>query len=331
MSEEQRPGRRGALPAEDILTAAVALVDTEGISQLTMRRLGAAICVKVMTLYRYFPSRRALLDALVESVVGGVATDPAMQLLPDDDWRDYLDRLAHGIRRSALTHPRVFPLVATHPPEAPWIRPPIRSLRWVESFLSGMHDHHFPPPAAVTVYKQFSTFLLGHLLLEVSALGLDHPDTAVAPPPPPDRNKRIAEQTLQDDAAPADTVMDADQTPSAVEIMDAATTRADVAANEPALQAADRAAAATAALDADGPVEAVLVDADIPVDAAVVSTATINLEDSRTSLCWPACSPRTPPESTSSGALTTYWMTSPAIADPDRSDPTSESRSLLTK
>ncbi|MGI8416452.1 MAG: TetR/AcrR family transcriptional regulator [Nakamurella sp.] len=280
MSQKRRAGRRPTLRAEDILAAAVALVDTEGISQLTMRRLGAAIGVEAMTLYRYFPSRRNLLDALVESVVGEVATDPRLQMLPDDDWRDYLDRLAHGIRRSALTHPRVFPLVATHPPEAPWIRPPIRSLRWVESFLSGLQDHHSPPPAAVTVYKQFSTFLLGHLLLEISALGLDHPDTAVAPPAPPDRDKQIAEQTLRDDARQAAAAMDGNQSPSAAEIVDAATSRADVAADEPAVQAADPAgAAAAAAPNADGPIEAVLVDADIPIVAAVVSTAGVSLEE----------------------------------------------------
>lgn len=104
-----------------------------------------------------------------------------MQILADDDWRDYLDRLAHGVRQMTLTHPRVFPLVATHPTAAPWLRPPIRSLRWVDSFLQALQDHHFPPPAAVLTYKQFSTFLLGHLLLEVAALGLDHPDRASAP------------------------------------------------------------------------------------------------------------------------------------------------------
>ena len=35
------------------------------------------------------------------------------------DWQDYLRRLAHGVRRIALAHPQVFPLVATRPPAAP--------------------------------------------------------------------------------------------------------------------------------------------------------------------------------------------------------------------
>jgi hypothetical protein len=90
-----------------------------------------------------------------------------------DSWQDYLVRVAHSVRRSALTHPRVFPLVATRPPEAPWIRPPLRSLRWVESFLSSLQAHDFDDEKAVYTYRAFTSFLLGHLLLEVAALGAD--------------------------------------------------------------------------------------------------------------------------------------------------------------
>lgn len=91
---------------------------------------------------------------------------------PSDGWRDYLRRLAHGVRRLALAHPQVFPLVATRPPSAPWVRPPLRSLRWVESFLETCWlGRGFS--AAVAAYRAFSSFLLGHLLLEVSALGVD--------------------------------------------------------------------------------------------------------------------------------------------------------------
>ena len=39
----------------------------------------------------------------------------------------------------------VFPLIVTRPPAAPWIRPPLRSLRWLESFFSVMDDAGFMP------------------------------------------------------------------------------------------------------------------------------------------------------------------------------------------
>lgn len=61
------------------------------------------------------------------------------------------------------------------------MRPPLRSLRMVESFLATMQEGGFSPQAAVAAYRAYSSFLLGHLLLEVSQLGaqvslLDQPE-----------------------------------------------------------------------------------------------------------------------------------------------------------
>ena len=41
----------------------------------------------------------------------------------------------------------------------------------METFLESLHQCGFSDRAAVTAYRAFSSFLLGHLLLEVSALG----------------------------------------------------------------------------------------------------------------------------------------------------------------
>jgi AcrR family transcriptional regulator len=48
-------------------------VDTEGSQALTMRRLGQALDRKVMTLYRYVPSKDALLDGVVARVLTDLA------------------------------------------------------------------------------------------------------------------------------------------------------------------------------------------------------------------------------------------------------------------
>jgi AcrR family transcriptional regulator len=137
-----------------------------------MRRLGASLGVEAMALYRYVPSRDSLLDGVVESVIDELYGDPDVLLAASNGWQDYLARLAHGVRRIALAHPEVFPLVATRPPAAPWVRPPLRSLRWVESFLSALIDSGFTEAAAVAAYRAYSSFLLGHLLLEVSQKGV---------------------------------------------------------------------------------------------------------------------------------------------------------------
>ena len=131
------PSRRRPLGREQILREAVRLIDTEGRDRLTMRRLGSELGVEAMALYRYIPGREQLLDGVVEYVMNELYQQTMTQDLPGS-WQEYLQQMAHGVRTICTAHPRVFPLVATRPPAAPWLRPPLRSLRWVESFLASL-------------------------------------------------------------------------------------------------------------------------------------------------------------------------------------------------
>lgn len=163
------------------------LVELEGPRALSMRRLGDRLGVAGMSLYRHVANREALMDGLVDRIVDAMLERPDVRPDPDDDWRAFLTRLAHGVRQIALEQPALFPLVATHPPTAPWLRPPLRSLRWVEEFLAGLLSRGFADEGAVAAYRAFSSFLLGHLLLEVGAKGVttgpvdEVPPDAVAP------------------------------------------------------------------------------------------------------------------------------------------------------
>lgn len=167
------PSARIPLDRNRILTAAVNFIDDNGLLDLTMRKLGAMLGVEAMSLYRYVPGREELLDGVVDTIVSEMYDDEDVIHEPQDGWQDFLQRLAHGVRRIALAHPIAFPLVASRPPEAPWLRPPLRNLHWVESFLKGLISEGFSDAAAVAAYRAFTSFLLGHLLLEVSSLGAD--------------------------------------------------------------------------------------------------------------------------------------------------------------
>jgi AcrR family transcriptional regulator len=170
---EAPPSARQPLDRERIVAAAISFIDEFGLAGLSMRRLGGVLGVEAMSLYRYVPGRENLLDALVEAVLDEMGVDEDVIEAPRDGWQDFLQRLAHGVRRVALAHPRVFPLVASRPVEAPWLRPPLRSLSWVERFLDGLIAEGFSDQAAVGAYRAFTSFLLGHLLLEVSTMGAD--------------------------------------------------------------------------------------------------------------------------------------------------------------
>lgn len=151
-----------------IVQAAIAYVDEQGLTALTMRRLGRSLGVEAMSLYRYVSSREDLLEAMVEELV---ATMHLTQAKPraDESWQAYLVWLANAARDMALDHAQLFPLIATRHPDAPWLCPPLRSLTIVEDFLRVLTTvGGFSDSQAVTAYRAFSSFLLGHLLLEAS-------------------------------------------------------------------------------------------------------------------------------------------------------------------
>jgi TetR/AcrR family tetracycline transcriptional repressor len=51
---------------------ALALLDAEGLDGLTTRKLGSALSVQGTALYRHFPTKEALLDAVADRVLAGV-------------------------------------------------------------------------------------------------------------------------------------------------------------------------------------------------------------------------------------------------------------------
>lgn len=163
-----------SLSRERVLDAAIEIIDRQGLRRLTMRRVGSALGVEAMALYRHVSDRDDLLDGIVDRIVDAMDDDAEVLTTPGIGWQDFLERLAHGIRHVALTHPSVFPLLVSQPPQAPWLRPPIRSLRWVEIFLDGLLAEGFDDHEAVDAYRAFTSFLLGYLLLEAAI----HADTA---------------------------------------------------------------------------------------------------------------------------------------------------------
>jgi len=160
-----------------ILEAAIAYIDTHGPASLTMRRLGSHLGVEAMALYRHVAGKDQLLAAVVDGLIDELLDDPRI-IAGADSWEEYLRTVAHAMRGLETDHPRAFPLIATRPPEAPWLRPPLRSIRWVEHFLSSLLSHGFSPRQAVRAYKAFTSFLLGALLLEAASRGGEIPPVA---------------------------------------------------------------------------------------------------------------------------------------------------------
>ena len=159
---------RSPLSRERILSAAISYVDEHDLASLTMRRLGQLLGVEAMSLYHYVNGREDLLEGMVSQLVDEIRVPPREAVGPADGWQGFLQVVAHAVRGLAVEHPHLFPLIATRPPAAPWLRPPLRSLHLVDDFLEGLVGRGLSEEAVVRIYKSFTSFLLGHLLLEVA-------------------------------------------------------------------------------------------------------------------------------------------------------------------
>ncbi|GAA2625393.1 TetR/AcrR family transcriptional regulator C-terminal domain-containing protein [Paractinoplanes durhamensis] len=82
----------------DVLRGARDLLDADGLDGLTMRKLGAALNVQAGGLYWHFPSKQALLEAVADDLLAGVAETP-----PAGPWDQRLLTLAHRLRQALLS------------------------------------------------------------------------------------------------------------------------------------------------------------------------------------------------------------------------------------
>ena len=162
------PDAKKRLSRELVLSAALALVDAEGLDALTMRRLGQELGRDPMSLYRYAENRAALLDGVSELVLNELAIFPN-----DPDWQAQLRRIAHDLRSLALRHPNVVPLLVTRPLSTPLGLRPLGTLRPLEQILSLLIDAGFSPADALHVYRAYYGYLYGHILNELQEFIVD--------------------------------------------------------------------------------------------------------------------------------------------------------------
>lgn len=108
-SAERRSSSRLGLTPERILETALALLDREGLDGLTMRRLADELDIGTMTLYGYFRTKDALLDALVDH---HTRYEPQRAR---GTWKDRLRHLMEAVHRSHQKHPGIVELRLQRP------------------------------------------------------------------------------------------------------------------------------------------------------------------------------------------------------------------------
>jgi AcrR family transcriptional regulator len=138
----------------------VQLVELEGLSALTVRRLADDLGTGSASLYRHVASRDELIVLMVDHVIGEV-------VLPADDLpgRARVELLAHELRRVLLDHAQLLPALTASPLLGP------NALRGSEVGLNSVLAAGYEPDVAVPAVLALIDFVLGTVYFDTSSAG----------------------------------------------------------------------------------------------------------------------------------------------------------------
>ena len=143
-----------------ILSAALALVDEEGMEALSMRRLAKELGVDPMAIYHHLPNKRALLSAIIERVFSEMR-------VPEPEgvggWRERVRAWARAFREVARAHPRLVPHLASYPEAAAEA-----TLESTEELYAAFEAAGMAPRQIVGAVGVVVDYLIGFALAEAS-------------------------------------------------------------------------------------------------------------------------------------------------------------------
>jgi AcrR family transcriptional regulator len=167
--------KREPLNRQKIAEAALAFIDANGLEELSTRRLGAQLGVEGMALYKHYPSKEALLDAVAEKLILQVDVPPKEL----GSWQDRVRAFGRAFRNLSRRHPKAYPLLAMRR----FITP--QALAQLDRLVGAILDEGFPPPLAVELFRALNNYCNGACLDELA--GYAHAErTQQAPPEPPE-------------------------------------------------------------------------------------------------------------------------------------------------
>jgi AcrR family transcriptional regulator len=179
MSASAIPRRRGprrALTEDEILDAALSLLDHGGPDAASVRGIAARVGVAPNAVYTYFPDKAAVLQALVERLLGEVDHDAFADR--GRPWRERVEALAVELRARLSAHPGAVPLLVGGPMDGP------NALALNERLLQLLGDAGLTLTDAARASYLLMVYVIGSIALEVADVH--------QPGPLPPESERIA-------------------------------------------------------------------------------------------------------------------------------------------
>ncbi|MEU6408707.1 TetR/AcrR family transcriptional regulator C-terminal domain-containing protein [Microbispora sp. NPDC046933] len=112
-TRERKGGREQGLSRDQIVRAAVELLDAEGLDALSMRKLGARLGAGATSLYWHVANKDELIELVMDEVYSGVVLPEAA------DWRETAGVFAYAMRQAVFDHPWSASLIGVVPALGP--------------------------------------------------------------------------------------------------------------------------------------------------------------------------------------------------------------------
>jgi AcrR family transcriptional regulator len=158
----RRRGPRRALTEDQILEAALTLLDEGGTDAASVRGIAAKVGVAPNAVYTYFPDKATVVKALVERLLGQV--DHGIFIDRDQPWRQRVESLALDLRTRLSAHPGAVPLMIGGPMDGP------NALALNERLLELLADAGLNPTDAARAAYLLIVYVFGSIALEVTDL-----------------------------------------------------------------------------------------------------------------------------------------------------------------
>lgn len=113
--ERRRGGREPRHSVEEVLRAALELIDAEGLQRFSMRRLADKMEIGPMTIYGYVRTKEEVLDGVVGLALQGVLED----LDGEAPWDEQLKVAVRDLHEALQSHPGVLELLLAKPAPSP--------------------------------------------------------------------------------------------------------------------------------------------------------------------------------------------------------------------
>jgi AcrR family transcriptional regulator len=167
----QRPGPKPRFTQDDLVDAALAVIDAEGFAALSLRAVARELGVTSMAIYTYVASRQELYGLVVDRLISAKLAD----FVWPDDWPQALRVFADNLSDLIDQHPALIEAFA-----AGQMRTDI-AMTVADLMLQRLLDGGLPTRGAGVAYAAMHALVLGHAVLREAAKSTDAAAATSAP------------------------------------------------------------------------------------------------------------------------------------------------------